>query len=77
MEKAKYELPITHTSSISGAMKVKRKSQRFLFKEGQLFRRGFNQAPLKYLASNEATKSLKEVHVEVCYEQQGASRPFK
>lgn len=47
-------------------MKIQRKSLRFFVDDGILFRRGFNQVPLRYIASDEVAKVLQEVHVGDC-----------
>lgn len=44
---------------------IKRKSSRFFIEEGLLFRRGFSQAPLRYIAGDEVTKVLEEVLVRI------------
>lgn len=50
----------------SDVMKIQRKSLRFFVDDGILFRRGFNQVPLRYIASDEVAKVLQEVHVGDC-----------
>lgn len=66
-------LPSNHLD----AKKIKRKSERFFVQEFQMFRRGFNQAPLKCLVGVEVASVLKEFHVGECGEHKWAFRIFK
>lgn len=43
---------------------IKKRSSKFFVVEGLLFMRGFNQAPLRYIAGNDVTRVLKEVYFE-------------
>lgn len=61
----------------SDTMKVKNKSSRFFVEDGFLFRRWFNQPPLRCIAGDGAARVIKEVHSGDCDEHQGGSRLFK
>lgn len=59
-------------SNCSGALKVKRKSPRIFAEEGQLFRRGFNQASLRCLLGGEMKESLNKFKSECVGSTKGA-----
>lgn len=61
----------------SNAMKIQRKSSRFVVQNGLLFRLGFNQAPLRYITSDDVDKVLQEVHAIECGEHQEGLRLLK
>lgn len=58
------------------AIKIQKKSFRFFVDEGNMFRRGFNQTPLRCLAG-EITSVLREVHLGKYGEDQRGSRLAK
>lgn len=46
-------------------------------KDGLLFRRGFNQEPLRCIAGDGVARVFKEVHLGDCDKHQGNSRIFR
>lgn len=58
-------------------MNIQRKSLDFLAEDDMLFRRGFNQALLRYIAGDKVTRVLEEVHSGECGRHQAGSRLFK
>lgn len=64
-------------SNCSDIMKIKRKLRHSVFEEGLLFRRGFNQTPLRCMATDEVTRVYKKVNSDDCDEHQGGSRLFE
>lgn len=59
------------------ALKIQRKSARFLVENDLLFRKDSNQAPLRCISGDEVASVLKEVHSGDCDEHQGGSRLLK
>lgn len=52
-------------------MKIQKKSLRFFVKYGLLFRKWFNQAPLRCIEGDKVDRVLQEVHVGKCGEHKG------
>lgn len=59
---------IVYCQTIARTRKIKRKCSSFFVDEGHLFRKCFNQVPLKCTPIDEMTQVIREIHAGDCDE---------